>query len=48
MMAPASGFYATPGLGKDEVRFAYVLNLEAIDAAMDCLEQGLEAYKNRA
>lgn len=47
MMAPASGFYATPGLGKDEVRFAYVLNLEAIGAAMDCLEQGLAAYKKR-
>ncbi len=47
MMAPASGFYATPGLGKDEVRFAYVLNLEAIDAAMDCLEHGLAEYKKQ-
>jgi aspartate aminotransferase len=47
MMAPASGFYATPGLGKDEVRFAYVLNLEAIDAAMDCLEHGLIEYKKQ-
>jgi len=45
MMAPAAGFYATPGQGKNEVRLAYVLNLEAINAAMDCLEEGLKAYK---
>ena len=44
MLAPASGFYATPGLGKQEVRLAYVLNTEAIDAAMDCLEKALEVY----
>lgn len=45
MMAPASGFYATQGLGKDEVRFAYVLNVEDINHAMDCLEKALEVYK---
>ncbi|MBL7755358.1 MAG: pyridoxal phosphate-dependent aminotransferase [Chitinophagaceae bacterium] len=45
MMAPASGFYATPGLGKDEVRFAYVLNTESIHRAMDCLEVALQQYK---
>lgn len=45
MLAPATGFYGTPGLGKDEVRLAYVLNLEAIDAAMDCLEQALLQYQ---
>lgn len=45
MMAPASGFYATPGLGKDEVRMAYVLNLDAINKAMDCLEAALKVYK---
>lgn len=44
MMAPASGFYATPGLGLDEVRLAYVLNEESINAAMDCLEAALEVY----
>lgn len=44
MMAPASGFYATPGLGKDEVRFAYVLNTESIHRAMDCLEVALQQY----
>ncbi|MFT4023394.1 MAG: aminotransferase class I/II-fold pyridoxal phosphate-dependent enzyme [Flavihumibacter sp.] len=47
MLAPASGFYGTPGLGKNEVRLAYVLNEEAINAAMDCLEQALRVYKNR-
>ena len=47
MMAPASGFYATPGLGKDEVRLAYVLNEEAINKAMDCLDAALKAYKNK-
>lgn len=45
MMAPASGFYATPGKGRDEVRLAYVLNTDAINAAMDCLEQALKEYK---
>lgn len=45
MMAPAAGFYATPGRGKDEVRLAYVLNLEDIDHAMDCLEEALKVYK---
>ncbi len=46
MLAPASGFYSTPGLGLDEVRLAYVLNTDAINKAMDCLEKALEAYKN--
>ena len=47
MLAPASGFYGTPGLGKDEVRLAYVLNLEAIGHAMDCLERALVEYASR-
>jgi aspartate aminotransferase len=47
MMAPASGFYATPGLGKDEVRLAYVLNEEAINKAMDCLQAALKVYQNK-
>jgi len=46
MMAPAAGFYATPGKGKNEVRLAYVLNLNDINAAMDCLEAALKQYKN--
>ena len=44
MMAPASGFYATPGLGKNEVRLAYVLNTDALANAMECLAKGLEVY----
>jgi aspartate aminotransferase len=47
MMAPASGFYATPGLGKNEVRLAYVLSKESIAKAMDCLEAALKVYKDR-
>lgn len=47
MLAPATGFYGTPGLGKNEVRLAYVLNTTAINAAMDCLEKALEAYPGR-
>ena len=45
MMAPAAGFYATAGKGKNEVRLAYVLNKDDINAAMDCLEAALKAYK---
>jgi aspartate aminotransferase len=47
MLAPATGFYGTPGLGKQEVRLAYVLNTKAINAAMDCLEKALERYPGR-
>jgi aspartate aminotransferase len=47
MMAPASGFYATPGLGRDEVRLAYVLNTASLEKAMDCLEQALKDYPGR-
>lgn len=45
MMAPASGFYATPGLGKNEVRIAYVLNEASIRNAIACLAKGLEVYQ---
>lgn len=48
MMAPATGFYGTPGAGRDEVRLAYVLNGEAIAAAMDCLEAALKVYRERS
>ncbi len=47
MLAPATGFYGTPGLGKQEVRLAYVLNLKALDQAMDCLEEALKVYPGR-
>jgi len=47
MLAPATGFYGTEGLGKKEVRIAYVLNVAAINEAMDCLEKALEVYPGR-
>jgi aspartate aminotransferase len=47
MMAPGSGFYATPGLGKQEARLAYVLKLEDLERAVECLAKGLEAYNRR-
>lgn len=47
MLAPATGFYGTPGLGKQEVRLAYVLNTDAINTAMDCLEKALEEYPGK-
>jgi len=48
MLAPATGFYSTPGLGKQEVRLAYVLNVERINKAMDCLEVALKEYPGRS
>ena len=47
MLAPATGFYGTPGLGKDEVRLAYVLNKTDINTAMDCLEKALAIYREK-
>lgn len=47
MLAPASGFYATPGLGKKEVRIAYVLKKDSIVEAIKCLEEGLKQYPGR-
>jgi len=45
MVAPAAGFYATPGLGMDEVRIAYVLKEADLQAAVEILAAGLEAYR---
>ncbi len=47
MMAPATGFYSTPGAGKDEVRISYVLNVEELKKAMKCLEEALKIYPGR-
>ncbi len=47
MLAPGSGFYASPGLGEKEIRIAYVLNTKDLDAAMDCLEIALAKYPGR-
>ena len=44
MLAPGNGFYASPDAGLQEVRFAYVLNVHDLNAAMDCLEKALEEY----
>lgn len=47
MMAPASGFYTTPGLGKNEVRIAYVLKKEDLAKALEVLAKALELYPGR-
>jgi len=47
MLAPAAGFYGTKGLGKKEVRLAYVLNTGDLSLAMDCLEKALQEYPGR-
>ena len=47
MLAPATGFYSTPGAGINEVRLAYVLNKEALKNAMICLEKALKVYPGK-
>ncbi len=47
MLAPATGFYATPGLGKNEVRIAYVLKIDDLRNAMETLEAALKQYPGR-
>ncbi len=47
MLAPANGFYATPGKGKDEVRIAFVLNVPAMKRSMEILREALEVYPGR-
>ena len=44
MLAPASGFYSSPGLGKQQVRIAYVLKREDLEKAVECLEEALKVY----
>lgn len=46
-IAPASGFYATPGRGRDEARLAYVLNCDDLRAACECLREALRIYPGR-
>ncbi len=46
MMAPGNGFYATPGMGRDEVRIAYALNIEDLKRAVVILEKALETYNS--
>jgi aspartate aminotransferase len=47
MMAPATGFYSTPGAGHNEVRLAYVLKKSDLEAAMSCLAEGLKQYPGK-
>ena len=47
MMAPAAGFYATPGLGMNEVRLAYVLKKEDLARALELLEKALKVYNRK-
>ncbi|MGV6943926.1 pyridoxal phosphate-dependent aminotransferase [Sphingobacterium kyonggiense] len=47
MMAPATGFYSTPGAGTNEVRLAYVLNQDDLKKALVCLEKALEVYPGK-
>ena len=47
MFAPAEGFYATPGLGKDEMRIAYVLNQKDMKRGAELIRLGIEAYNKK-
>jgi len=47
MVAPGTGFYTTPGRGRDEVRVAYVLNTTDLRQAVECLREGLKVYPGR-
>lgn len=47
MFAPAEGFYATPGLGKDEIRIAYVLNQDDMRRGTELIRLGIEAYNKK-
>jgi aspartate aminotransferase len=47
MLAPATGFYSSPGRGRDEVRISYVLNVQDLKNAMKCLEESLNVYPGK-
>jgi aspartate aminotransferase len=47
MIAPASGFYSTPGYGKNEARIAYVLKIDDLKNAMLVLAEALKAYPGK-
>ena len=47
MLAPAAGFYATPGMGVNQVRIAYVLNKESLESAINILTEALKVYPGR-
>jgi aspartate aminotransferase len=47
MFAPGNGFYLTKGMGEQEIRIAYVLKLESLKKAMECLKIALSQYPGR-
>ena len=47
MMAPASGFYSDPAMGRNQVRLAYVLEMKKIKRALFILEKALEKYNSK-
>ncbi|TAL61766.1 MAG: pyridoxal phosphate-dependent aminotransferase [Bacteroidetes bacterium] len=47
MLAPATGFYSTPDAGKDEIRIAYVLNVNDLKSAMICIEEAIKVYPGK-
>lgn len=47
MAAPADGFYLTEGLGKDEIRIAYILETTKLQRAMDILAVGIREYNKK-
>ena len=47
MLAPATGFYSTQGMGKNEVRISYVLNVDDMKRSMELLAEALKAYPGR-
>jgi aspartate aminotransferase len=47
MVAPASGFYSTPGYGRNEVRIAYVLKIDDLRNAVEVLAEALNVYPGR-
>ena len=47
MLAPASGFYSTPGIGKNEVRIAFILDCKKLIRAVKIIKLGLIAYKEK-
>ena len=46
MVAPAGGFYSTPGVGLNQIRIAYVLNKESLKKSANILKEALKAYKD--
>jgi aspartate aminotransferase len=46
MVAPAAGFYSTPGVGLNQIRIAYVLNTESLKKAVHILKEALKVYKD--